>query len=667
MSHKRVSQLVELTSTEVQGSDLFYAIDISAREGKKLSAASLANYLAISGSLFAPTAGTANTASYAQKVLGGNVDGIVNSATTAVSSSHALRSNVATTASFAITASHALNVTAGSSVSSSWASSSYSSSVATIAQSALTAGFLLYTGLGNGTASYAIVAQNSITSDIAKTASYITLGGSVESASYAGRAGVVGLADTATTAAELTYPNTSTASYAITVENFSYNHFIDYGIFLATSQSITSSQLDLVQISSSTSTAEQTDITAFGTVIVPYTSSVKVDESLSLVIKNRDTGTENVIDSIPVYFDVSRTVNNWDSLMTGSLKIPYSLAGSASMYGDYMISVSGSSDKITIEPTRINRFNLSSFSNNIVVSSAEYPSFNISPSGSNITWYTGSHVGPFISSRDVMISSGSNNIESMEITSSGLDSVRYIWSLPNLKSFNCRNNIFLTSLGGMPNTMVTLSCDTGSISSISSLVNTTMSYFNCGNNNLTSLPALPTSLSYLNCTDNSITSLPTLPNTMSYLNASSNNILFLPINMPFGLTELYLNDNGLTTLTSNLPSSLLTMSVANNSTLTFLSTFLPISLKRFEIQNSPIGTFTLLPPSLLYLDVSSCSLSQTGMDNICSQSYSNSLWTEATGSLYLRGNGEPLLSTVTNYINPLIFGSTWTIEYDGLP
>ena len=664
MSHKRVSQLVELTSTEIAGGDLFYTIDVSAREGKRLSASSLVNYLSISGSLQSSSSLRAISASFADRVLGGNVAGTVSSATTAVSSSHAVRSDIAATASFAITASHAMNVVAGTSTSSSWASSSYSSSVAVTAQTANTAAFLLYTGTANGTASYAISAPNSISSSYAKTASYLGSGGSVESASYAGRSGVTGLADTATTALTLTYPNTATASHAITAENFSYNHFIDYGLFLATSQSITSSQLDSVQISSSTLTAQRTDITAFGTVILPYTSSIKVDESLSLVIKSRDTGIESVIDSIPVYFDVSRTVNNWDSLMSGSLKIPYSLAGSASMYGDYMILVSGSSDKIRIEPTRINRFNLASFGDNINVSSAEYPLFNVTPTNLFLTWYTGSHIGPFTSSRDVMISSGSNNIESLEITSSAVSNIRYVWSLSNLKSFNCRNSVNLTLLGGMPNTMITLSCATGSINSIASLVNTTMSYFNCGGNNLTSLPALPTSLSYLNCTDNLLTSLPTLPNSMSYLNASHNWISSLPVNMPSGLTELYLNDNLLPSLIANLKPGLITMSIADNSTLTSVISALPSALKRFEIQNCPVPSFASVTPSLLYLNASSCSLSQASMNSICSQSYSNSLWTGATGSLYLRGNGVLLGSTITNYINPLVFGSTWVIEYD---
>ena len=86
MSHKRVSQLVTLGASEVSGSDLFYIIDSSAGEGKKISAEALAAYLAYSGSLNAINSETADTASY---ILGSNVNGTVTSASFATNATSA--------------------------------------------------------------------------------------------------------------------------------------------------------------------------------------------------------------------------------------------------------------------------------------------------------------------------------------------------------------------------------------------------------------------------------------------------------------------------------------------------------------------------------------------------------------------------------------------------
>ena len=122
MSHKRVSQLVELTAAEVAGGDLVYVVDVSAREGKKMQITELGDSLSVSASLNAVHATQADTASY---VFGSDVHGTVESssyagtADTAISASWAARSF---SSSYASTASFAMNSTAGSSTSSSWTS-----------------------------------------------------------------------------------------------------------------------------------------------------------------------------------------------------------------------------------------------------------------------------------------------------------------------------------------------------------------------------------------------------------------------------------------------------------------------------------------------------------------------------------------------------------------
>jgi hypothetical protein len=661
MSHKRVSQLTELTAAEMASGDLFYVIDVSAKEGKKATANQLGAYLNASGSF---SVVLADTASY---VLGSNVHGSVETssyslfAAASVSSSWASRS---LSASYSETASFAMNSSVGSTISASWASASISASWANVAGTAATATTATALSYPNtSTASYAITAGNVISSSYANTASYIAnTGTTIATASYSIRSGYSDTSGLANVSLELIYPNVSTASYAIVAENFVYNHYIDYGIFLATTQSVSSSKLDLVDVSSSLGIEKQTNVTVVGTVIVPWTSSVVVDELLTLKLKSLDTGTETVIDETPIYFDVSRTVNDWSSLMSGSMKIPYSLEGSSSMLGNYSIFVTSSAN-IRIDSSRTNRFNLSSLSDSLTVSVGDEILFQVYPiEGVPITFYTGSHEGPFIDYRNGMLSSGSQNIESVDIRNTGATNVLYVWSLPNLRIFDCGKNSSITSLTGMPDTLVTLSCDSCSISNILSLSNTTMSYFHCGYNNLASLPSLPTSLSFLNCEGNNLTSISGLPNTMSYLKASENLIDSLPSSFPSGLTQLYLDNNQILFMPSILPDSILTMSVANNVSLTSWLSTLPTYLERFVIDNTSLTNLPTIPPSMSYLSAVSCSLSENSINTICSQSIVNGL---TDGVLNFVGQSISG-STYANYVTPLTMLYGWTVEYDSI-
>jgi hypothetical protein len=652
MAHKRVSQLTELTAAEVASGDLFYVIDVSAREGKKLTADQLGTYLNASGSF---TVVQADTASY---VLGANVHGTVVSASFAgasVASISASWASASLSSSYAITASFAMNSTVGSTTSASWASASLSASWAGragVALSSLTAAALVYPN--TSTASFAIKAQ------LADTASYVNV--SVTSASYANRSGFAATSDLADVALEMVYPNISTASYAITAENFVYNHYIDYGIFLSTTQSISASQLDWVEVSSSTGQARQTNVRAIGTVIVPYTSSVAVNETLTLKIKSRDTGDETTLDATPIYYDVSRTLNAFGTLLSGSLKVPFSLEGSASMLGEYTAFVTGSSWRIPIEPTRTTRFNLSSLSDTINVSIYEPPLFQVSPEQAvPITFYTGSHEGPFTNYRNEMLATGSALIDDVSVRNQGVTSIRYVWSLQNLTILDCGRNSLITSLKGMPDTLVTLSCDSCSIESMSPLDNATgMTYLHCGQNSLTSLPTLPISLSFLNCGDNLLTSISGLPETMSYLNAEDNLIATIPSDIPYGTTDLYLGTNQLPSFFPILPESLLTMSIFNNPIVTIGSTF-PAALGWIDSYDiSSLSTFPTLPASLLYLNVTSCSLTQGTMDTICSNAVAGGL---TNGTILLNGNGPIMISTVNDFILTLQ-GLGWTVGYD---
>ncbi len=88
---------------------------------------------------------------------------------------------------------------------------------------------------------------------------------------------------------------------------------------------------------------------------------------------------------------------------------------------------------------------------------------------------------------------------------------------------------------------------------------TNLTYLSCANNNLSSLPSLPSSLRYLYCGQNNLTSLPSLPSSLETLSCNNNNLTslslsgrsalsYLDCSNNTSMTSLYCYNNALTTL-----------------------------------------------------------------------------------------------------------------------
>jgi Leucine-rich repeat (LRR) protein len=125
-----------------------------------------------------------------------------------------------------------------------------------------------------------------------------------------------------------------------------------------------------------------------------------------------------------------------------------------------------------------------------------------------------------------------------------------------------------------------------------------LTYLDCSNNQLTSLPELPNGLTDLNCSSNQLTSLPELPNGLTDLNCSINQLTSLP-ELPNGLAGINCYFNQLTSL-PELPESLLSLLISNNE-LTSLPE-LPESLLSLSISNNELTSLPELPNGLITLD-----------------------------------------------------------------
>lgn len=619
MGNKRVSQLVELTTAEVQPDDLLLIVDSSAKESKKIQAQNLIDYLNSSGSILAVHAEFADTASY---LLPGGINWTVPSssyslfASTAFSASHALLADNAVSSSYAQTATLAINVLNGGNVLVTASTYPITASWANNVVMSNTSSFLLYSGFPNGTASYALSAS---VANIANSASFLIGGSSTDTSSFALTASLAYNAENANSASYLIFsPTNGTASYALVSENtnninvtladsasylifspdngtasyalvaqVAQHKFNSFGLFPCITQSTYQGSIDNLNISSSLGTAQPTLIEAFGTAVLFYTASISNVATFSLIAINRLTGQTSSLDSIELSNNVTPIMDQWNTLATGSIKIPFVLAGQDSLVGNYFVAVTSSAQNLKIDSGRTVKFTVTSYADNVSASVDLPVNFYIAPTNAPIT-FSSFAGGPFYDSLPGLLFTGSSNIKTIDVANQSITDIKFTWKCGNLTDLSCSNNNLLTNLDySFPNTMSNLYCSSCSLTNIADLSNTQIINFDCGLNILPLLPSLPDTITTLNCSYNPLISLPdNLPTALQTLISDFTN-----------LTGIFLfNDN------------LVTASL-NNSALTFVPD-IPIGMKRLSCNNNT--DLTLLPDlsetSMSYLDASVCDL-----------------------------------------------------------
>jgi hypothetical protein len=726
MANKRVSELTQIAVGELNSSDLLLLSDVSAQESKKLTLGDLNSYILTDGNLSGSFYGTASwseqakTASY----LTGTI----------------------TSASYAITASYALNGTNNAS-SASWASSSLSSSFAQTASFAQTvrsaatasfatsskfadsASFVIYFGTNNGTI------QNAINATSATTATSASFATAARSASYATTASAALIANTALTTSVafsssfasyaatasigITTNVQSSASWASSSVSSSYSLYAEeaanaitasyvtpnlsltqYGIFLAISQSNYRSQLDKVDLDPFLDVPATASIEVAGTMVAPYTSSILLNESVTLYALNRATGQIYTLDSTPIYVNIqgqyssvsasitatvdgnmngsftgsvtgsftgsisgsnangaltasaSGSVNatytgnltgsisgSVSTFLSGSMKIPFLLMGQAYLEsGSYMLFVSASTSKVYIEPTRTTRFSISSNIGEFGVNPGEVIQLTTTNTSETLN-FSSSAGGPFTNTAASIVASASLGDSITMIDVSNVSSIRYIWTLTALTELKSYNNIFLNDVQGMPASIVTMSLQNGVL------------------NNLYDLSG--SACKILNVYGNQLSSIGSLPATMSYINCSNNPILSLPTTIPAGVTELYCNNTSISSPPDEFPSTIVSMSFSNNSGLSLWLTALPSSLASFDVSSClALTALPTIPANVRTLVANGCSLTDVAQDNICSNLVTNAL---TSGSLNLLGNASLLPITVTRIAT--LQSRAWTVSY----
>ena len=170
------------------------------------------------------------------------------------------------------------------------------------------------------------------------------------------------------------------------------------------------------------------------------------------------------------------------------------------------------------------------------------------------------------------ISCDSNNINN-------LDGIQYFI---NLTTLSCSNNQLIT-LPNLPSGLTSLICGNNQLTSLPDLPET-LSTLICANNQIASLPTLPEELYNLVCGSNLLFNIPELPSSIVNLICRNNQLTILP-ELPEGLLYLICGNNQLTIL-PELPSTLLDLTCRNNE-LTSLPD-LPNQLTNLLMDNNPI-------------------------------------------------------------------------------
>lgn len=650
MANKRISELVPITAPQLDFADLLLLSDISAHESKKLQLGDLSNFLLPDGRLTGSLLGTASyamnaaTASYAPFISASyaktsswayNIS-TASYALAALSASYSYSSSYCITASYALTSSVELV---------------YSSAFAEYAQ---TASYLLLTpGMPNGTASYALTASSvmninninirsgydtritaSGAAQLVSLGDFVTIkgdGGIIldvgldgdsiyiatpnvlrmgntiaidanATASHAKYADAVNLVDTASFLAFNGIPN-GTASYALSAGGI-LNVIQDYGMYSAVSQSISSSQLDMMTVTPTFGGLKTTTIEAFGTVVVPFTSSVSAtDGDISLVVVNRQYGNSQSLDSSPVYAWIGGS-----TAMSGTLRYPFTLCGDAELNGQYEVYVTASNG-VYLEGTRRMRFKVTSESDQLSVVTAVPMKFYTYAENAILLYSSSLHPGvAYQGSASQVTFSGSIDVTELLVPPNTVNIMNYTWTLMGLRKLTVDSNAGLTYFGGLP---------TGCISA---------SAANCS---LTELPpTLPSSsIAYLNVPNNMIVANLLLPQSMSYLDVSNNFYVSLPINMPESMSVLKADGTGITYTPFFVPNSLISMSFARCPLLSsWLSPLFPSSLKYLDVSNSPLNNIPFsMPASLLFVNVASSLLAPGTVGNIAAGLVANGL------------------------------------------
>ena len=437
-----------------------------------------------------------------------------------------------------------------------------------------TASYAFTSSFTSGTASYVNSSSYATTSSLAMTASYVN--GNISNADYATIANYATSANSCNSSLTTTYlsytglPN-GTASYALVAKNVIRTV---YGMYLPHTQSITQAQIDNIIINSgSTEITVDGTITSSmdndGVINLIAKHRLNGTEStLDSIPISVHVGPSPTSGSLKMPYSLRGQM-----ILSGSYII-YATASNNLMLDSNRInrfSFNSDDSNVTITPDEtINTLNLTpstvllTFSSSTAPTPAMYQDYlaGFITTGSNNILALDVSALSLTSLRYVY------TLPNLNILSCSFNlGLKYLGGLPtNINSIYC-NDCGLTGIASLSNTSASiLDCSNNQLTQFPDLPST-MSYIDCSGNNITSLPnkILPSGSVYFNCSDNplgnfNLSQLP-FPSTLISMSVANTSIT-IPPSWPANIQYLDFSDTALISV-GTIPTGALYIYMSN--------------------------------------------------------------------------------------------------------
>jgi hypothetical protein len=503
-----------------------------------------------------------DTASYAE------TSSVAYNAIDAISASYAKSASYSYSGSYVLTASYALTSSVILSYSSAYAQYSNTSSYLIYTPGTFngTASFAV-TSSNARTASFAVTSSNARTASYAINGGVINKGSYNITTSWASASKEATNATSSRTSSYLLYtgiPN-GTASYALTSQT-PPNVRINYGIFKKQVQSSTASIIDNIAFNSSIDGYYSSSICAVGSVVLPATSA----GTINLIALDKWSGITQSLDSASISSTVTMgdlkipfTLMG-DGPMSSSQFVYVIATGGVTLDGrSVKFDVTSFANSVEISNSELRNFKtyptaaLMTYTSSAVLYGPEDYTAMMAHGANTITEINATNNGLtqlkyVYSLTNLLKLKCSNNTYLTDIGGMpnllaelycGACGLRRIAPLEYtaLTIFDCSSNL-LTSLPSLPSTLTYLKCNTNYLTSLPTLSNAITSLYADYNllstiltypsslitmsisNNLylssLGFVGFPSGLTYLNCNHTSLTNIPTLPAGMLYVNVS---------------------------------------------------------------------------------------------------------------------------------------------------
>lgn len=268
-------------------------------------------------------------------------------------------------------------------------------------------------------------------------------------------------------------------------------------------------------------------------------------------------------------------------------------------------------------------------------------------------------------------------ITELNLDGLGLNNINGIEHFNNLENLSCNNNN-LTTIPELPSQITTLSIKSNNLNFINNLPENLID-LDLRYNSLNNVPELPNNMEVLKLCFNNFTTIPDLPDSLRVLFFAYNALDALPI-FPPKLEQVLCYNNQITHI-GVLPESIETLMIQNNNIISIPD--LPNGLQTLDLSNNPIQCVNYFPLHLeeQLLDFSTCifgCIDQFALnydinanidDGTCE--YTQSInWPNNTNEINTDANATYLIENLT--FNDSIISSGYTIgafyqnDFDGL-